>query len=81
MPCDEQRHYGYFWYSGDFVYGHPPHRPIAHWIGGFGYGGQRLFVLPSLDTVVVATCGDYADEKQWLPPIRVVREVVLASVN
>lgn len=81
VPCDEQRRYGYFWYSGDFQYGHPPNRPIAHWIGAFGYGGQRLFALPSLDTVIAITCGNYADERQWIPPIRVVREVVLASVS
>jgi len=80
VPCDEQRRYGYFWYSGDFVYGHPPNRPIAHWVGCFGYGGQRLFVLPSLDIVIAITSGNYADPKQWMPPIRVVREVVLASV-
>lgn len=81
VPCDELRHYGYFWYSGDFQYGAPPNRPIAHWIGAFGYGGQRLFVLPSLDVVIAITCGNYADENQWIPPIRVVREVVLASLS
>lgn len=80
VGCDEQRRYGYFWYSGDFQYGKPPNRPLAHWIGAFGYGGQRLFVLPGLDIVIAITCGNYADERQWMPPIRVVREVVLASV-
>ena len=80
VPCDEQRRYGYFWYSGDFQYGNPPNRPIAHWVGGFGYGGQRLFVMPGLDLAIAITCGNYADEKQWMPPIRVVRDVVLASL-
>jgi CubicO group peptidase (beta-lactamase class C family) len=80
VACDEQRRYGYFWYSGDLQYGNPPNRPIAHWVGAFGYGGQRLFVLPELALVIAITCGNYADEKQWMPPIRVVREVVLASV-
>jgi CubicO group peptidase (beta-lactamase class C family) len=81
VPCDEQRRYGYFWYSGDFQYGHPPNRPIAHWVGCFGYGGQRLFVMPSLDVVVAITCGNYSDPRQWMPPIRVVREVVLAGLS
>jgi CubicO group peptidase (beta-lactamase class C family) len=80
VACDEQRRYGYFWYVGDFQYGDPPNRPIAHFIGGFGYGGQRLFVLPELDIVVAITAGNYADEKQWIPPIRIIREVVLASL-
>lgn len=80
VAADEQRRYGYFWYSGDFQYGNPPNRPIAHWVGAFGYGGQRLFVLPELDIVVAITAGNYADEKQWIPPIRVMREVVLPSL-
>jgi CubicO group peptidase (beta-lactamase class C family) len=80
VACDEFRRYGYFWYSGDIQYGSPPNRPIAHWVGAFGYGGQRLFVLPELDIVVAITAGNYADKDQWIPPVRVLREVVLASV-
>jgi CubicO group peptidase (beta-lactamase class C family) len=80
VALDEQRRYGYFWYVGDFQYGNPPNRPIAHFVGGFGYGGQRLFVLPELDIVVAITTGNYADEKQWIPPIRVIREVVLPGL-
>jgi CubicO group peptidase (beta-lactamase class C family) len=78
---DEFRRYGYFWYVGDFQYGNPPNRPIAHWIGAFGYGGQRLFVLPELDIVVAITAGNYDDPNQWMPPIRVIREVVLPSLS
>ncbi|GMP11696.1 serine hydrolase domain-containing protein [Bradyrhizobium sp. TM239] len=81
VPCDEQRRYGYFWYSGDLQYGNPPNRPITHWVGGFGYGGQRLFAMPDLGIVVAITCGNYADERQWMPPIRVVRDVVLAGLK
>ena len=81
VPCDEQRQYGYFWYSGNFQYGSPPNRPITHWLGGFGYGGQRLFAMPDLDLGVAITCGNYADERQWMPPIRVVRDVVLAGLK
>ncbi|MBR0700501.1 serine hydrolase [Bradyrhizobium diazoefficiens] len=81
VPCDEQRRYGYFWYSGDLQYGQPPNRPITHWIGGFGYGGQRLFAMPDLGVVVAITCGNYADKTQWMPPIRVIRDVVLAGLK
>ena len=80
VAVDEFRRYGYFWYAGDLQYGHSPNRPIAHWIGAFGYGGQRLFVLPELDVVIAITAGNYADASQWMPPIRVIREVVLASL-
>jgi len=80
LAADDFRRYGYFWYIGDFQYGNPPNRPIAHWIGAFGYGGQRLFVLPELDLTVAITAGNYADKDQWIPPIRVIREVVLPSL-
>jgi CubicO group peptidase (beta-lactamase class C family) len=81
VAADEQRRYGYFWYVGDLQYGNPPNRPIAHFVAGFGYGGQRLFVLPELDIVVAITAGNYADERQWIPSIRVIREVVLPSLT
>ena len=80
LSADEFRRYGYFWYVGDFQYGNPPNRPIARWIGAFGYGGQRLFVLPDLDIAVAITAGNYTDRNQWMPPIRVMREVVLPSL-
>jgi CubicO group peptidase (beta-lactamase class C family) len=81
VSADEFRRYGYFWYSGDFQYGNPPNRPIAHWIGAFGYGGQRLFVMPELNIAVAITAGNYTDRDQWMPPVRIIREAVLASIR
>jgi hypothetical protein len=45
-----------------------------------GEGGQRLFIIPALQLVIAMTCGNYGKEDQGLPPTRVLREVVLASV-
>jgi CubicO group peptidase (beta-lactamase class C family) len=47
--------YGYLWWLGrSTVDG----RDID-WVGGNGYGGQRLYVVPSLNLVVVVTAGIY----------------------
>jgi CubicO group peptidase (beta-lactamase class C family) len=80
VTCDQFRRYGYFWYSGDVRHESLPNHPIMHWVGAFGYGGQRLFVLPGLDLVAAITAGNYADKDQGIPPIRVMREVMFASL-
>jgi CubicO group peptidase (beta-lactamase class C family) len=56
VAIDRGRHYGYHWYMGDVLAG--ASRPY-HWIGGIGWGGQRLFVFPALDLVVAINCGNY----------------------
>jgi CubicO group peptidase (beta-lactamase class C family) len=76
---DEARRYGYHWYVGDVPLGAPARR--ESWIGAFGNGGQRLWVLPGLDLVVVTTAGNYNRPEQWIPPTRVLREVVLAGLQ
>jgi CubicO group peptidase (beta-lactamase class C family) len=52
LPADS---YGYLWWVGRV----PADNRKIDWAGGVGYGGQRLFVLPSLDMVIVVTAGVY----------------------
>lgn len=47
--------YGYLWWLGRQWIGERP----FDWVGGLGYGGQRLYVVPSQDLVIAVTAGVY----------------------
>jgi CubicO group peptidase (beta-lactamase class C family) len=83
VSADELRRYGYQWFIVDIAVGKPkgwaPGRLERMWMAQ-GEGGQRLFIIPALQLVIAMTCGNYGKEDQGLPPTRVLREVVLASV-
>jgi CubicO group peptidase (beta-lactamase class C family) len=51
------RRYGYHWYLGAHAAAGSQRR--EPWIGGIGWGGQRLYVFPALDLVVAQHCGNY----------------------
>jgi CubicO group peptidase (beta-lactamase class C family) len=52
--------YGYFWWLGPGCASSPP----TPWFAGIGNGGQRIWVVPSRDLVVVTTAGLYNDPTQ-----------------
>jgi len=80
VSVNELQRYGYQWYLGDMEFLAGGAVRLEHWVGCAGNGGQRLYVLPDLDLVIVVTAGNYSATEQWLPPIRVVREAVLSSL-
>jgi CubicO group peptidase (beta-lactamase class C family) len=51
------RRYGYHWYLSASPAGTTQH--WERWVGGIGWGGQRLYVFPGLDLVVAQLCGNY----------------------
>ena len=86
VDVDEIRRYGYHWYLGKFSFtvATGPRwsrsRLEPFW-SAIGDGGQRLFLFPGLGLVVAITAGNYDDPDQWIPPTRVIREVVLSSLS
>jgi CubicO group peptidase (beta-lactamase class C family) len=76
VPTPDFWRFGYHWYVGDVASGPRLHRC---W-GAFGNGGQRLWVLPALQIAVAITAGNYSTKDHWVPPTRVLYEVVLASL-
>ncbi|MGJ5047900.1 serine hydrolase domain-containing protein [Bradyrhizobium oligotrophicum] len=83
VSSDELRRYGYQWFVLDVAFGKPkgwaPGRLERMWMAQ-GEGGQRLFIIPALQLVIALTAGNYGADDQWIPPTRVLREIVLASV-
>ena len=68
--------YGYFWWLASSLVGDA----VTPWSGAFGNGGQRLFVLPELDMVVVVTAGNYNQPNQWRAPTAVLNQFVLPAL-
>ena len=83
ISADEVRRYGYQWFVLDIAFGKPKGWAVGRlermWMAQ-GEGGQRLFIVPALQLVIAITAGNYGKEDQWVPPTRVLREVVLGSI-
>lgn len=64
--------YGYQWWAGTVEWkgGKIP------WHAGFGNGGQRLFIIPALDMVVVTTAGAYDKDATAIRVNRLLQEIV-----
>ncbi len=67
--------YGYQWWKGDIT----TRAGRFAWAAGFGTGGQRLYLVPALDLVVVVTAGQYNQPAtSWQAPSRVFRHMIEA---
>lgn len=65
--------YGHQWWAGTVdSAGHS-----TRWSAGFGNGGQRLFVVPERELVVVMTAGQYNKPALAGPLLRLFRQIVL----
>ena len=84
VSADELRRYGYQWFILDVAFGKPKGWAVGRlermWMAQ-GEGGQRLFIIPGLQLVIAMTAGNYGTDDQWIPPTRILREVILASVQ
>jgi CubicO group peptidase (beta-lactamase class C family) len=81
VRISDSRSYGYHWYLGQAPIGGAQRQRTEAWVGGIGAGGQRLFIVPAVDLVVVITAGNYNSPDQALPPNRVITEAILPSIQ
>lgn len=73
--------YGYQWYAADETFDAAAGRRTARVIFANGNGGQRLFVMPELQLLVVTVAGNYNQRGQDRPPLVVLREVALPGIR
>ena len=69
--------YGYQWWMGRSLAGG---REIK-WVGAFGWGGQRIFIVPELDLVMMTTAAQYGQPKEGLAAIDILSNIVIPSVR
>jgi len=51
------------------------------WAVGYGLGGQRLYIVPQLDMVVLVMAGLYRSDMQGWVPLQVLNRYALAAVQ
>ncbi len=78
IPMGDGLDYGRLWYLGEGVT--PALSGPRRWIGAFGNGGQRLWLMPDAGLAVAILCGDYNTPDQRTTPLRIWREIVLANL-
>ena len=83
ISADEVRRYGYQWFVLDIGFGKPKGWASDVW-SACGWRRAKAASGCSLsrrcNSSIAITAGNYGTEDQWIPPTRVLREVVLASV-
>ena len=69
--------YGYLWW----LEVHETDLGETEVFAALGNGGQRIFVVPSLDMVVVILCGGYNDPNYWSLPERILLEQIIPAIR
>ena len=70
----EELSYGYQWWLGVGKSGKP-------WQAGFGNGGQRIWIYPHLDVVLVVMAGNYNQPDAWKMPLSVLLDHIAPAIE
>jgi CubicO group peptidase (beta-lactamase class C family) len=69
--------YGYQWWMGRSL----AEGKEVRWIAAFGWGGQRIVVIPELDMVVMMTSGLFGRPKEGLAQLDILANVIIPSAK
>ena len=81
VAVDEDTRYGWHWRLGEAAVPARSGRRLEPWVGAFGSGGQRLYVVPGLELVVAITAGNYNQPDLRPMPLKLWRDIVLPSLT
>jgi hypothetical protein len=81
VAIDEHARYGLHWYLGEVPVIARSGQRLEPWIGAFGNGGQRLYVVSGLELVVAITAGNYDRPDPRPMPLTLWRDTVLPSLT
>jgi CubicO group peptidase (beta-lactamase class C family) len=70
-------YYGQQWWMGRTLSGDKD----VKWIAAQGLGGQRIFIIPELDLVMVVTSGLYGSPRQGNAPLDILANFIIPSVR
>lgn len=70
-------YYGQQWWMGRTLSGDKD----VKWIAAIGLGGQRLFIIPELDLVVMTTSGLYGSGRQGQAALDILANVIIPYVR
>lgn len=51
------------------------------WVGAFGWGGQRIIVVPDLDLVMMTTAAQYGQPKEGLAAMDIPANIIIPAVR
>lgn len=69
--------YGYQWWLGRSL----SEGKEVKWIGAFGWGGQRIIIVPDLDLVMMTTAAQYGQPKEGLAAMDILTNIVIPAVR
>jgi CubicO group peptidase (beta-lactamase class C family) len=69
--------YGYQWWMGRSL----SDGKEVRWVGAFGWGGQRIIIVPDLDLVMMTTAAQYGQPKEGLAAMDILANIVIPAVR
>ena len=69
--------YGYQWWMGRSL----SEGKEVKWVAAFGWGGQRIFIVPDLDLVMMTTAAQYGKPKEGLAAMDILANAVIPAAR